>query len=199
MKIHFEWTIPNMLSLMRLLLVPVFSVLYLMSDTQPVLLYWAIGVLVVSGLSDAVDGYIARRFNQISESGKLLDPAADKLTQVAVLVCLTIRYHQMIPLLVICVAKELLQLIGGAIILKSGVTTMEGSHWYGKLATFVFYGVMAAFLFFENMPAWLEAVLILLVAGLMLNAFFNYLRLFVKLRREAKATGAQNGNGTEVL
>ena len=199
MKIRFEWTIPNMLSILRLLLVPVFSVLYLLSESRPELLYWAIGVLVVSGLSDAVDGYIARRFNQISESGKLLDPAADKLTQVAVLVCLTVRYHQMIPLLIICVAKELLQLIGGAIILKSGSATMEGSHWYGKLATFVFYGVMAAFLFFENMPTWLEATLILLVEGLMINAFINYLHLFVKLRREAKATAVQSDNGTEVL
>ncbi|MBQ8751496.1 MAG: CDP-alcohol phosphatidyltransferase family protein, partial [Clostridia bacterium] len=68
MKIRFEWTIPNMLSILRLLLVPVFSVLYLLSESRPELLYWAIGVLVVSGLSDAVDGYIARRFNQISES-----------------------------------------------------------------------------------------------------------------------------------
>lgn len=187
MKVRFEWTVPNMLSILRLLLVPVFAVLYLTSGEHPARLYWSIGALLLSGLSDALDGYIARRFNQISESGKLLDPLADKLTQVTVLVCVTVRCPALIPLLIICAVKELLQLIGGAILLHGGDCGIEGSHWYGKLATFVFYGVMAVFLFFElrpmTMPLWLEIVLIVLVSGLMLNAFFRYLGLFLKMHR----------------
>ena len=182
LKVRFEWTIPNLLSLLRLLLVPVFAVLYLKSDTNPVLLYWAIAVLVISGLSDALDGYIARRFNQMSEFGKLLDPVADKLTQVVVLVCVTIRFSELLPLLVICFVKELLQIIGGLLLFKNS-TKIEGSRWYGKLATFVFYGVLAVFLFFEPAP-WLSAILIALVAVLMLFAFFNYLHLFIKMRHE---------------
>ena len=152
MKVRFEWTIPNALSILRLLLIPVFAVLYLTSGDHPERLYWSVGALLLSGLSDALDGYIARRFNQISESGKLLDPLADKLTQVTVLVCVTVRCPALIPLLIICAVKELLQLIGGAILLRGGDGGIEGSHWYGKLATFVFYGVMAVFLFFEFRP-----------------------------------------------
>ena len=100
MKVRFEWTIPNALSILRLLLIPVFAVLYLTSGDHPERLYWSVGALLLSGLSDALDGYIARRFNQISESGKLLDPLADKLTQVTVLVCVTVRCPALIPLLI---------------------------------------------------------------------------------------------------
>ena len=81
---------------MRLLLLPVFVTLYLMSDTRPELLYWALGILVLSGLTDLFDGIIARHFHQISDMGKLLDPLADKLTQIAVVLSLAIRHKEMI-------------------------------------------------------------------------------------------------------
>ncbi|MBE6793126.1 MAG: CDP-alcohol phosphatidyltransferase family protein, partial [Ruminococcaceae bacterium] len=77
MKFRFEWTIPNLLSLVRIALIPLFAWLYL-SDY----LWWSVAVLVLSGATDWFDGVIARKFNQISEAGKYLDPAADKLTQV---------------------------------------------------------------------------------------------------------------------
>ena len=198
MKIRFEWTIPNALSLLRLFLVPVFAVLYLTSGEHPARLYWSVGALLLSGLSDVLDGYIARRFHQSSESGKLLDPLADKLTQVTVLVCVTVRCPALIPLLVICAVKELLQLIGGAILLHGGDCGIEGSRWYGKLATFVFYGVMAIFLFFEirplTMPAWLQIGLTVLVAVLMLYAFFRYLSLFLKMHRAAPKQSETDGS-----
>ena len=204
MKVRFEWTIPNALSILRLLLIPVFAVLYLTSGDHPERMYWSVGVLLLSGLSDTLDGYIARRFNQISESGKLLDPLADKLTQVAVLICVTVRHPALIPLLIICAVKELLQLIGGAILLRGGDGGIEGSHWYGKLATFVFYGVMAVFLFFElrpmPMPPWLLITLITLVAVLMLYAFFRYFRLFLKIHAtQEKMPEADGEKGQEGL
>ena len=195
MKVRFEWTVPNLLSLLRLVLIPVFVVMYLLSDDRPGLLYGSVGVLVLSGISDGLDGFIARKFHQISESGKLLDPLADKLTQVAVLLCLTVRHLELIPLLVICAVKEILQLIGGLIILHNGIH-MEASHWYGKLATFVFYGTMAVFLFFD-LPGWLSSALVLLVAVLMINSFFHYLLLYLRLRRDTDApSGTEDADRT---
>lgn len=85
MNIEWKWNIPNLLSLLRILLVPVFVILYLLSsDERMDLMYWSFGVLILSGVTDSLDGIIARKCNQITDLGKLLDPVADKLTQVAV-------------------------------------------------------------------------------------------------------------------
>lgn len=105
-SIEWKMTIPNALSLFRIALVPAFAVLYLCSGPDNYLLYWALGILVLSGLTDSFDGIIARKFNQITDLGKLLDPIADKLTQVTVVLCLAIRNTYLIPLLIICVVKD---------------------------------------------------------------------------------------------
>ena len=74
-------TVPNLLSLIRILLIPVFGVLFYNGHIG-----WAVVILIVSGLTDFFDGKIARKFNQISELGKMLDPVADKLTQITIAV-----------------------------------------------------------------------------------------------------------------
>ena len=75
-KLRWEWTVPNILSLFRIALIPVLVLTYLSCDD----IWLPASVLVLSGLTDLLDGWIARHFNQISEIGKLLDPIADKLT-----------------------------------------------------------------------------------------------------------------------
>ena len=112
--VRIEWNIPNLLSLLRLLLVPAFVVLFFGNETQ---FYWSFVVLALSGLSDAADGFIARKFNQITDFGKLLDPIADKLTQVTVVICMAIKYNQLLPLAVLCLIKESFQSIGGFLLL----------------------------------------------------------------------------------
>ena len=82
------WTIPNLISFIRILLVPLFAYLFLQGDFVP-----AVIVLALSGLSDCVDGKIARKFNQISALGKMLDPLADKLTQITLAVLLFITFN----------------------------------------------------------------------------------------------------------
>ena len=81
------FTIPNIISMFRLLLIPVFifSYVILKNDLLTVIL------LTVSGISDMLDGWIARRFNMVSELGKALDPIADKLTQLSMILCLIFR------------------------------------------------------------------------------------------------------------
>ena len=99
--ITWKWNIPNALSVLRMALIPVFAVLYLYRLDA-----WAFGVLLLSGITDLLDGFVARRFDQITDCGKLLDPLSDKLTQVAVIVCLATRYQALLYLMVVCLIKE---------------------------------------------------------------------------------------------
>lgn len=180
-RLKFVWNIPNVLSLVRLALLPAFVVLYF-ND----LLIWAVVMLLLSGLTDLFDGIIARRCNQITEIGKLLDPVADKLTQITVLLCLVVRYTELIPLAVICLTKEVLQAIGGWILLSKNAT-IRGSKWFGKVSTFLFYAVMLLIVVWADMPPAVSAILILLVAATMLFSFFKYLQIYFKLRKESVA------------
>lgn len=94
MKAIFEGkilTVPNLLSALRLCMVPLFLWIYLGLD-EPL---WAAGLLVLSGITDTVDGWIARKFHQVSNLGKALDPFADKVTQIAVVTCLSIRFPRL--------------------------------------------------------------------------------------------------------
>lgn len=199
MGVKWEWTVPNVLSLMRIALVPVFAVLYLMSGTHPLLLYWAVGALVLSGLTDMFDGMIARKCNQITEIGKLLDPVADKLTQVAVLLCLAVRMPRLWPLLAICAAKEIFQSVGATVLYFGRKTQVQSARWYGKVSTVVFYVTMAMYVVFPpapempllfgwNMPAWLSVTLGVIVAMCMVYAFIQYARLFFRIHKETKPT-----------
>lgn len=201
-NVELKMTIPNALSIFRLLLLPVFAALYLMSKERPELLYWSFGILVLSGLTDSLDGIIARRFNQISDLGKMLDPVADKITQVVVVICLAMRFRELIPLVVICFLKELAQAVGGLFLLKKGAA-VHGAKWYGKVSTFVFYGAMALIVLLPNMPFALRIVLIVLVSVLMLFSFFQYIRLFFGIKKnmpagsDEKITAADSQNSSK--
>ncbi len=178
-RLKFVWNIPNVLSLVRIVLLPVFAVLYFNNQIM-----WAVVVLLASGVTDVLDGIIARRFHQITEVGKLLDPAADKLTQVTVLMCLVVQYPELIPLAVICLTKEVLQLIGGWILFSKNAT-IRPSKWFGKLSTALFYAVMLAIVVWETMPQTVLIVLIALVAATMLFSFFKYMMIYLKIRKPA--------------
>ncbi len=197
MKIQWVWTVPNVLSLMRIALVPVFATLYLMSEGNPALLMWSIAVLALSGITDLFDGIIARKFNQISEIGKMLDPVADKLTQVTIVFCLAVRLPRLWPLVILCFVKELVQSIGALVMLFRSTVRVQPAKWYGKVSTFVFYicmGLFVAFplegekaLFFDwHMPEALFIVLVILVAVCMAFAFYQYATLFLRIMQDSK-------------
>ncbi len=205
MRLKWEWTIPNVLSLFRIALVPLFAVLYLKSEQQPALLGWAIFTLVLSGLTDMFDGLIARKCNQISEIGKVLDPTADKLTQVTVVLCLTLRIPRLWPLFAVCFVKELLQSIGAALLLFRKQSPVQSARWYGKISTVVFYLTMGLYVMFPpapqkpligewNMPMWLFMVLGGLVAVLMLIAFSGYARVFLSLTKKTDKNTLTEGD-----
>ena len=107
-------TVPNLLSLVRLLLIPVIIWLYVGEKNNNA----AINVIIISGVTDIIDGFIARRFNVVSDLGKMLDPFADKLTQGAIIICLISKYSLMIPFVILFAVKEVLMGVMGLVVLK---------------------------------------------------------------------------------
>ena len=99
-------------------------------------------ILLLSGLTDLADGYIARRFHRNSNLGKILDPVADKPTQTAMLICLFTRFPHMLLLIVIMAGKELYMVVSGCLVIrKKG--KVHGADWHGKIVTFLLYGTAA--------------------------------------------------------
>ncbi|MBR2319807.1 MAG: CDP-alcohol phosphatidyltransferase family protein [Clostridia bacterium] len=192
LNVTWKWNVPNALSLVRILLIPVFLVLYLNH-----LDWWAFGVLAFSGLTDMLDGFIARHFNQITDCGKLLDPISDKLTQVAVLVALATRYSELMWLVILCVIKETCQAVGGAIMLKRQCA-VQGSLWFGKLSTIVFYLCMLVLvvttLFGVTLSSDIRWLLVGLAGACMLVAFVGYLRVFI-FSRKGKSVSSETEKG----
>ncbi len=134
--------VPNILTIIRFLLIPVI-IFFAFQDNYVA----TIIVLTLSGLTDILDGYIARKFNFITDFGKLMDPLADKATQIALLGTLTIQ--KIIPLwiIVIVLIKEFLMISGASFLY--GKELVVSSKWYGKLATVLFYIAIVCSLFTE--------------------------------------------------
>lgn len=135
-------TIPNIISMFRLFLIPFFVVSYFLGVNNEKYMQIAIGVILLSGLSDILDGFIARKFNLISDLGKLLDPIADKLTQASVMLSLAIMHPVAIfPMFVVLFIKELLTLFVAVHLLSSGTKPIS-SKWFGKLSTVIIFITM---------------------------------------------------------
>ena len=125
--------IPNILSVIRILLVFVFVGLFFTDH-----IYAALIVFLTAGATDVIDGYLARRNNWVTDIGKILDPFADKLMQCTVLVCLCIKQIVPIWFVIPFFAKEIFTLLIGAIVIKRRSVKVV-SKWYGKLTVCLFY------------------------------------------------------------
>ncbi len=162
-------TIPNLLSLFRLLLIPVIVWLYCVAK-EPLFTGY---VLILSGLTDIVDGFIARRFHMISNVGKVLDPIADKLTQAAMLFCLLFRFPLIWCPLLLLIIKELFMGISGLLIIKRTGKVL-GAHWHGKAATCLLYAMMILHTFWYNIPSLVSDSFILACAGMIVLSLVLY-------------------------
>lgn len=166
-------TIPNLINLFRILLIPLIIWLYCGKKQYTA----TIAVIAISGASDIIDGKIARKFHMVSDVGKVLDPIADKLTQVTLVICLTARYPWMWALLALFAVKECLMLLWGYLTLKS-TNTINSAKWYGKLSTVVLYSVMMILILFVNIPEAGATALMLLCGGVMLLSLVMYGRFY---------------------
>ena len=131
------FTIPNLLSLFRLVLIPVYATVYL-NATQNYQFILAGFILAVSCLTDMIDGKIARKYGMITTLGKVLDPLADKLTQLTLTICLSMKYPVLYPVLGLFIMKELFQLVIGVVFLRKG-KMLPGALLAGKVCTTVLF------------------------------------------------------------
>ena len=182
-----NWNIPNTLSVFRLCMVPVFVWAYFQADPEKPR-YFALIVYIVAQGTDAVDGYIARKYNMITRLGRVLDPLADKLMSFTVLVCVSIVHPYLWWAAALMFLKECLMGIG-ALVQYKRVTEVPPSNALGKLATVYFYCVFIALLLFHTMPSPVMVVLLGAGIGLMLAAFATYVLAFSRLVKSSTAPG----------
>ena len=131
-------TIPNWLCFIRIALIPVFTALFVKEQYIAAFI-----TMIVAALTDVFDGKIARKFNMVSNLGKILDPIADKLSQIAIVIILLVKFWDgpLKYILFLFIFKELLMVIGAGILMAKGMRPVAAEVW-GKLATFVFYTFM---------------------------------------------------------
>lgn len=181
------FTIPNVISFFRIALIIAFVPVYFASNIENHQLI-AFGIIVLSGLSDIVDGFIARRFNMVSELGKILDPIADKLTQAAVLLCLLVNHTELLAMFVVLFIKELLTAIAAGYLLKNKLVKPMSARWWGKLSTAaiystIFYVILMEFI--EVLPFVVAIALMIISIVCMILSMLGYMQLVLKTANNA--------------
>ncbi len=180
--------IPNILSTLRIGMVGVF-VYFFQHDR----FFAALGIYVLAVLTDTLDGYLARHNNWITDVGKVLDPLADKLMLIAALICFCINGWVPVWLVAVVVAKELIMIIGGALLWKKEIVVY--ADWFGKFATGFFNaGVVATLIkrFWPWISFW-NIVLLSIAMVLGVIALFHYAQKNVFNKRPI--TGQTSGGG----
>lgn len=192
--------LPNILTLARIALIPVFVVVFLWEDgfiknsavnsqTNGYLL--AAIIVIISGITDAADGFIARRFNMITDLGKALDPLADKLTQAAIVVCLIVRYRSiwwlLVALFFLIFIKEITMLVVGLVFLKKG-QDLGGAKWFGKLATIVFYVIVIILIGAPSMDTTMAVIMICVMFVFTAVTFILYMREYFRLYKQRESS-----------
>ena len=167
------FTIPNLLSLFRLALIPVYIAVYLNAE-EDWQYYVAGAILAVSCVTDLIDGKIARRFHMISTVGKVLDPLADKATQFTLTLCLSVHYPVLRPVLVLFVIKEGFQLIVGIIHFRKG-KMLPGALMAGKICTTILFVSLIALVLFPGIPRGAVNAIALVDTGFLIFSFISYI------------------------
>lgn len=179
------FSIPNLMGYFRIALLPVFLLLYYRADSKPFYLA-ALLVLAVSFLTDFLDGKIARKFNMVTDFGKILDPVADKLTQGGIAVALTFQYPLTVRLLVFFLLKELYMAVMGLILMKKD-RKITGALWYGKACTCILDAGILLLLFVPNLPLLVSNAVIYLLMAVMAVTWGMYLLFHIQMLTTGEA------------
>ncbi len=161
--------LPNILTTVRLFLIPVFAYAFLGMENMVL----AAIIFLLSGVTDVVDGWIARHFNMITDIGKVYDPLVDKLMQITAIVCLAVK--NIVPDWVIwmIVMKEAAMILVSSVLYAKKLVVH--SNWYGKFATVFFYAVIIILIVFPEINTVIKTVLLVLLVAVVLAAAFAYL------------------------
>ena len=173
------FTIPNLLSMFRLLLIPVYMTIYLSAGNRMHYYYIAGAILAISSLTDMIDGKIARHFNMISTLGQVLDPIADKATQFTLIVCLAIRYPVLWIIVSLFVIKESFQLIAMCVFYRKG-KMLSGALMTGKICTTVLFISLILMVLIPQMPETGVTIIAIIDGIFLLIAFADYVRTYAK-------------------
>lgn len=185
MKIKFTkkdiMTIPNLLTLFRIILIPFLVVNYIKYQDYKA----TIIVLLISGITDVADGFIARKFHMVSDFGKLFDPIADKLTQASLALCLWTRFPNMIYIFILMAIKETIMFVTGYMSVKSS-GEMLAAVWHGKVNTVLIYTVILTHIVWYDIPIHTSDLLLFLVACMMILSLILYARMNIRKYKEFK-------------
>lgn len=171
--------VPNILTILRMLLIPVYW--YLFQNGQR---YWALAVFIIASLTDILDGRIARKYDLITDFGKLMDPLADKLMVLSVMFSWVLCGQLPVPAIAILLGKELLMVLGGAFMLKKGIVV------YAKKIGKAAQAVMVCSLlltFFADYIAPVHLIVLWCAVALTLCALVFYARGAILQLREKQA------------
>lgn len=177
------FSIPNIMGYFRIILALLYVwMFYKTLDGAP---YWpVIAIIVVSGLTDLLDGKIARRFNMVTDWGKMLDPIADKITIGAIILSLMFKYKIILPMILLYIVKEGYMAIAGMMLMKRG-HKIEGAKYYGKVCTFATYVILIAILLVPNMNETVVTVLVCINMIVMLYTWVMYILYYSPMLRKA--------------
>lgn len=175
--------IPNMLSVFRITLVPLFIVVYF--SPFPTAKIIGLVIVLVAYFTDVLDGFLARRLGQITDLGKILDPLADKLMQIAGIICAAVQYPQIIWVVIILFVKDLLLGIGALLLSKKKIVSQ--ANWFGKIASFVNVLFLLSLLLPMNIPDRILLFISLLVVAFNAMALVSYFIAFLKFSNSTTA------------
>lgn len=176
-------TLPNILSFVRILMLPFIILSFIWQEY----LFAAI-FIILSGATDLLDGYAARTFNDTTKIGKMLDPVADKLTQIILLFGLLLRFPLVSAIIVIFVLKEASMALFNMYFMSKG-HEYEGAIMYGKISTTVFYVSMILIFLFRNISEELTIFLLLLTTVFLLISWIGHMIEYSKQYKEYKNKG----------
>ncbi len=165
-------TIPNILSFFRLALIPLIVWLYVFKESPA----WTAFVILFSGFTDIVDGFIARRFNMTSDFGKAIDPLADKLTQLAVLCCLVTDFYLILLPVIVMIIKEVGAFVLRFILFKK-TERVDSAKWHGKLNTLLLHSIILLHVIWGiwgGIPYEISTVSILICTSMMIFSCVLY-------------------------
>jgi len=174
-------SIPNCMGYFRILLIPIFCYFYVKAETRRDYSI-AAGIVVISTITDFLDGFVARKFQMITEFGKFLDPVADKLTHGAIAICLMIRYPNMRYLVALMVIKEGYMAVVGWLNLKQG-RKLDGAKIYGKVCTATLFLLLFILVLFPGIPDSYANICIAIEMLIMLMTLILYALEYQKLQK----------------